>query len=95
MQISTQDCSALHFRCLPSQFFLFTCTILLVVELDTLKTSLIYKQSKLMGFQICIGLVVISDSDLAEAEGLIPAVFLGWYLYLGQHILSSELWLII
>ena len=46
--------------------------------LGKLKTLLIYKQSKLIGFQIYIGLVVISDGDLAVAEGSNPADCLGW-----------------
>ena len=63
-----------HF-CLSLVLF---CTILLAVQVGKLNTSLIYKQSKLIGYQICKGLVVISDGDLAMVKGSIPAVCLGW-----------------
>ena len=59
-------------------YFVLFCTILLAVQLGKLNTSLIYKQSKLIGCQICKGLVVISDGDHAVVEGSIPAVCLGW-----------------
>ena len=62
----------------PTPFLPITCTILLAVQLGKLNTSLIYKQSKLIGCQICKGLVVISDGDHAVVQGSIPAVCLGW-----------------
>ena len=51
--------------------------MLVAVQLGKLKTSLIYIQSKLIGCQIYKDLVVISDGDLAVAEGSIHAVYLG------------------
>ena len=68
--------------CAPHPIFAYSlvifCTILLVVLLGKSKTSLIYKQSKLKACQICKGLVVISNDDLAVAKGSIPAICLGW-----------------
>jgi len=66
------------------------CPILLAVLWGKSKASLIYKQSKLNGYQICKGLVVISDGDLAVSKGSTPRCLSRLVTIHGIVVIESE-----